>query len=139
MERKPHFLNQFVTELKEAGDYESDNKLGALWYNETGDCVMCLSANEGVIADRIDTYLTLFRSAIDQRVIGFQLKGIHGLMGEFEFSDAEVKARIDQGEIKAVMMLLFNSYRKNQTGAPREAEGYAEATSGLAALAGELV
>jgi len=81
MERKPHFLDEFVDELREKGELQSEAKLGTLWYNREGDCVMLLATNEGVVADRIDQYLTLYRSAVENdRVIGIQLKGIRGLM-----------------------------------------------------------
>ena len=139
MERKPHFLDEFVAELKKLGEFESESQRDGLRYNEHGDCIMYLSVNEAVVADRIDEFLTLYRSAIDERAIGFQLKGIQALMGEFDFTHAEVKAKIEQSEVKAVMMLLFNSIRKNPKADKRILEGYAEAGNGLTNLVAETV
>ena len=46
------------------------------WYNPYGDCLVYKMANEAAIADRIDELLTVYRSAEDNRPIGFQIKGV---------------------------------------------------------------
>ena len=72
MERKPHFLDNHIEELVRSGEYVSDDSLHRFWYNAAGDCIVFLTANEGVVADRVDEYLTLYRSAVDNRVVGPQ-------------------------------------------------------------------
>lgn len=130
MERKPHFLDEHVEKLRAAGELFPERKAGTLWYNRDGDCVVYLSVNEGVVADRIDEYLTLYHSAVDERVIGFQLKGIRAMMDEFDFELASVRAEIERDEVRRVtmnMMLL----RSLMTGPDtrQRLEGYAEAAT----------
>jgi hypothetical protein len=140
MEQERHFLDEFVEGLKASGKYESESKPGVPWYNRHGDCVMYLSVDEGVVADRIDEYLTLYRSAVDERVIGFQLKGIKALMGEFDYDLAKVEAEIEQDEVRKVTMnlMFLKSIIKRPTTRKR-LMGYAEAISSVPALEGDLV
>ena len=50
------------------------------WYNPYGDCVVYQTVNEAIYADRLDSLTTLYRSAIDDRVIGFQIKGVKEIL-----------------------------------------------------------
>ncbi|MBI1320578.1 MAG: hypothetical protein GC168_16770 [Candidatus Hydrogenedens sp.] len=134
MDREPHFLDAYVEELKQEPDWESTDRIGAPWYNAHGDCVMFITVNEGVVADRIDEYLTLYRSALDNRAIGFQLKGIHALLNEFGYDVARIRTALDQDEVAAVelSMMLFSSYTKRPETQKRKL-GYAEAACQLPA------
>ena len=128
MEREPHFLDAHVEQLKQSGEYVSDDALHKFWYNAPGDCVVFLTANEGVVADRVDEYLTLYRSAVDSRAIGFQLKGIKGIMQEFDYDMAQAMTEIENDEISAVTLnfaFLMSYERKPMTMSRRK--GYAEA------------
>ena len=53
------------------------------WYNPYGDCIQYLIADEAPVADRIDDILTIYRSAIDNRPIGYQIKDVLALIKEF--------------------------------------------------------
>ena len=50
------------------------------WYNPYGDCIEYQTEDDEVYADRIDSLITLHRSVTDDRVIGFQINGIGGLL-----------------------------------------------------------
>jgi hypothetical protein len=52
------------------------------WYNSHGDCLEYVLANEGIVGDRIDEVITIYRSLVDRRPIGFQIKGISALLKE---------------------------------------------------------
>lgn len=90
------------------------------WYNEYGDCVQCLCANEAVIADRIDGIFTLYRSAIDDRVIGFQVKGITALMDLLGCDKAAVAAKTRQGKVVSVMLLILAALKRSEMTATRK-------------------
>lgn len=45
-----------------------------LWYNPYGGYFECTMRNEGIIAAPVGEVLTLYRSAVDDRVIGFQIR-----------------------------------------------------------------
>jgi hypothetical protein len=130
MDREPHFLDDYVEELKASGKIPSEEKAGTVWYNPYGDCFMFLSVNEGVISDRIDEYLTIYRSAIDSRAIGFQLKGINALLEEFDIDIARVRAEIERDEVKTVTLslILLKSYGRFAP-TQRRVMGYAEAVT----------
>lgn len=53
------------------------------WYNPYGQCIVCQIADEAVVADRVDGTLTLYRSAIDNRVIGYQIEGVWDILKKF--------------------------------------------------------
>lgn len=128
MEREPHFLDEHVAGLKHSGEYASDDGLDKIWYNPHGDCVVFLTANEGVVADRVDEYLTLYRSANDDRVIGFQLKGIRAMMQEFDYNLAQASAEIENNGISAVTLsfAFLLSYERERITLSRR-RGYAQA------------
>ena len=84
------------------------------WYNEHGDCVVYKSANEATCAERIDSILTLYRSAIDDRVIGFQIKGVAALMREFGLAGMSIHAETDRDEVVSVSMLLLAAVRASK-------------------------
>ncbi len=137
MEREPHFLDEYVKELQESGDYVSDEIVGSIWFNPAGDCAMFLSVNEGVIAERIDEYLTIYQSANDDRTIGFQIKGVLGLLAEFGYDAAQIDAVIDENdEVSKVTlnMLLLKSYESRPITVSRR-KAYAEAMTSLPTLA----
>jgi hypothetical protein len=86
-----------------------------------GDCVVFQMADEAIVADRIDEVLTIYRSAVDDRTIGFQIKGIAAIIKKFGLDGLIVESQSDAGRVKSVsvMALLLvahdqgprNSYR----------------------------
>ena len=67
-------------------------------YNRQGDCIVHKIANEAVVADRIDGLLTLYRSAIDGRVIGYEIKGVLALLRKFGWDGIAVECSSDDQE-----------------------------------------
>ena len=53
------------------------------WYNPDGDCIVYKTVNEAIVADRIDGVLTVFRSAIDNRPIGYKIKDVKAIIRTF--------------------------------------------------------
>jgi len=79
------------------------------WYNPYGDCVVYQCVPEARIAERVDGILTLYRSAIDRRVIGFQIKGVQAIMEKFDFDALALRSTEHEGRIVriAVVMLVL--------------------------------
>ncbi|HUW30135.1 MAG TPA: hypothetical protein VM223_00825 [Planctomycetota bacterium] len=49
-------------------------------YNEFGDCIDYRTSGETAYRDRLNSLITLYRSMEDDRVIGFQIKGVTALL-----------------------------------------------------------
>jgi len=78
-----HFLDDFVHEMeKESGEGTPEARLEP-WYNKYGDCIVYQTVGEAVVADRVGELLTIYRSAIDERPIGFQIKGVMAMIQKF--------------------------------------------------------
>ena len=84
------------------------------WYNPDGDCIVFQMANEAIVADRIDEILTLYRSAIDRRPIGFQIKGVHALIQKFGVDGLELESVTSDHEVKSISVtaLLLAAYEE---------------------------
>ena len=82
------------------------------WYNPDGDCIVYKMANEASIADRIDELLTIYRSAVDNRPIGFQIKGIGAILRKFGLAGFAVASESDAESVKSVSIaaLLLAAY-----------------------------
>ena len=70
-----HFLNKYVEGEK---GFKAEP-----WYNAIGDCIEYRTINEAVIADRIDEKLTIYRSAISDRPIGFKIKDVQAILSKY--------------------------------------------------------
>lgn len=95
------------------------------WYNPYGDCIIYRTANEAIVADRIDELLTIYRSALDDRPIGFQIKGMRAIIHKFKLAGlATIVSETANGQILAISVsaLLFAAYlEKPETPERREA------------------
>jgi hypothetical protein len=82
------------------------------WYNPHGDCIVYQTANEAVVADRIDELLTVYRSAVDNRAIGFQIKGVQAIIRKFGLDGLAVMTDADGTEVKSISIaaLLLAAY-----------------------------
>ena len=69
-------------------------------------------ADEAVVADRIDNFLTIYRSAVDNRPVGFQIKGVAAIIREFGLQGFLVSMEEDSHELKRVSVaaLLLAAY-----------------------------
>jgi len=82
------------------------------WYNPHGDCIVFQMADEAVVADRIDELLTIYRSALDNRPIGYQIKGVAAIIKEFGLDGLTVEAESDAKVVRriSVRLLLLAAY-----------------------------
>ncbi len=84
------------------------------WYNPYGDCIVYQMADEAVVADRVDGLLTVYNSAVDNRPIGFQIKGVHAIINKFGLDGLAVESRADADGVKSVSIgaLLLAAYEE---------------------------
>jgi len=84
------------------------------WYNPYGDCVTHKMADEAIVADRVDEWLTVYNSAVDNRPIGFQIKGVHAIITKFGLDGLAVSWELDTKSVKSisVAMLLLAAYEQ---------------------------
>lgn len=82
------------------------------WYNPFGDCIVYHMANEAIVADRIDEILTIYRSAIDNCSIGYQIKGVYALIRKFGWDGLACRHETSDGEVTSVSIaaLLLAAY-----------------------------
>ena len=114
-----HFLNDFVSG---SSKFRSEP-----WYNSDGDCIIYQTADEAVVADRIDEFLTVYRSAQDNRPIGFQIKGVQAIINKFGLEALAVSVE-DTGERItkiSVTAILLAAYEQG-AGTLRRRQAYAE-------------
>lgn len=97
----PHFLADHV-------DGEPGFEAG-LRYNPYGDCLECTTKNEGVAADRIDEVFTLYRSAVDEQVIGFQIKGVGAICEMLDADAIRVEVRAQNQVVRHVRVELVGT------------------------------
>jgi hypothetical protein len=115
-----HFLNHLV-----AGENREPSRP---WYNAAGDCIVYQMADEAIVADRIDEVLTIYRSAITDKPIGYEIKGVMALTRRFGWEGILVKSQHDAGELKAVSLsaLLLVAYEQGPK-TMRRRRAYADA------------
>lgn len=103
---KKHFLADLV---KDQGQPEFRPEP---WYNPYGDCIVFQMVDEAVVADRVDDLLTIYRSVVDSRPIGFQIKGVAAIIKKFGLDGMVVTSETDAGSVKSVSVkaLLLVAY-----------------------------
>jgi hypothetical protein len=77
------------------------------WYNPYGDCVVYKIADEATVAERVDGLLTIYRSADDDRPIGFQIKGVRAIINRFGLEGLAFTSEIDAKSVKSVSIALL--------------------------------
>ncbi|NLE60658.1 MAG: hypothetical protein GX616_20120 [Planctomycetes bacterium] len=84
------------------------------WYNPYGDCIVYQMADEAVVADRVDELLTVYNSAIDNRPIGFQIKGVAGMIRKLGLAGLAVRSQADTQSVKSISIsaLLLAAYEE---------------------------
>lgn len=100
------------------------------WYNPHGDCIIYQTADEAVVRDRVDELLTIYRSAVDNRPIGFQVKGVMAIIRKFGLYGIAVESESKGDRIKSVSLaaLLLAAYENGPMNLRRR-EAYAGAMS----------
>jgi len=86
------------------------------WYNPHGDCVVYKMADEAVVADRVDELLTVYNSAVDDRPIGFQIKGVGAIIRKLGLDGLAVESKADAGGVKSISIvaLLLAAYEEGK-------------------------
>ncbi len=84
------------------------------WYNPYGDCITYKMADEAVVADRVDEWLTVYNSAVDNRPIGFQMKGVHAIITKFGVDGLAVSWKSNAQGVKSISVatLLLAAYEQ---------------------------
>lgn len=123
-----HFLNDFVKQhggSPQEGLHKGDH---APWYNQYGDCIEFQTVHHAIVADRIDEYLTIYKSAVDNEPIGFKIKDVQALIKKYGCSGMEIKATVSGHRLLSVTALLLNAFRDLPQTINR-LEGYTKALS----------
>jgi len=75
-----YHLNKFLKEVKSRSDFGSCKDEIRPWYNPVGDYIEFQATNEEFIADRIDDYLTIYKSIDNNQPTGFKIKDVQALI-----------------------------------------------------------
>lgn len=76
------------------------------WYNRYGDCIEYQTEQVATVGDRIDSYLTIYRSAETNDPIGFQLEDVSALMKKNEADLCGVRWTMHEKNLVSVSYLL---------------------------------
>jgi len=103
-----HFLADMM-----AGEGKSEFRAEP-WYNPHGDCLVYKIADEAVVAERIDELLTVYHSAVDNRPIGFQIKGVHAIIRKLGLDGLAVASQAKAGAVQRISIaaLLLAAYEE---------------------------
>lgn len=98
------------------------------WYNPYGDCIVYKMVDEAAVADRIDDLLTIYRSAEDNRPIGFQIKGVAAIIKKFGLLGLAVSPEVDKLSMTSVSIaaVILAAYEEGAATISRR-NGYATA------------
>ena len=124
------FLEKIVHSIDPSTKKGSHNSQREPWYNSHGDCIQFKTVNEAIVAERIDNYLTIYRSAISNEPIGFQIKDIQKLLQKYGCTGIEVEAKVKGQRLIRVTGLLLYAYQSESPTINR-VSGYMSAISAL--------
>jgi hypothetical protein len=99
-----HFLNQYVEGEK--------GFLAEPWYNALGDCIEYHTVNEAVVADRIDEKLTIYRSVITNKPIGFKLKDVRAILSKYGCPGLAVMSLEQNTTLISIAAILLAAYEE---------------------------
>ena len=121
-----HFLDDFIRKIDPDAKKGSHEDVREIWYNSYGDCIEFLTTNEAVVTDRIDDYLTIYRSAKSDEPIGFKMKDIHALIRKYGYDVIAVGAAVTDNKLICVTALLLSAF-KDLTPTINRTRGYTTA------------
>jgi hypothetical protein len=103
------------------------------WYNSDGDCIEFRTKHEAFVADRVDEYLTVYRSIDAKEPIGFQLKDVRVLVKQYGALSLNLKAEVSGTTLisVSVSMLLLAAYESSPVSIARR-QGYASVSAAYA-------
>jgi hypothetical protein len=117
-----HFLRDFVSGPK---GIEPEP-----WYNSAGDCIICQTTDEPMVAKRVDNVLTVYHSLSTGKTIGYEIKGVKAIINKFGLEGISVECKQREREVIEISLtaLLLAAYEQGpQTISRRKA--YADAFS----------
>ena len=124
------FLQDIANSLGIKGEAGSEQEHPSFWYNTQGDCIEFQTVDEAIVADRIDDYLTLFRTVDKREVVGFKIKGVKSLInilgGYVGFSAAG-----EGKKVAHVSVILMQAAQTEDKPTFKRITGYAEAVRTL--------
>lgn len=109
-----HFLDKLMHELDPNAKKGSHTGQEVPWYNVYGDCIQFQTANVAVVAERIDYYLTIYRSAENNQPIGFQIKDVLRLIQKYGSTGIDIWREVEREKLIHVSWLLLNAFRSDQ-------------------------
>ena len=127
-----NFLSRVILLAQEIGKIDKNAKLGShkdknqIWYNASGDCIQFQTVHDAIVAERIDEYLTIYRSAVNNQPIGFQLKDVKALINKYRFEGIVVKASVSEDALVSATSLLVRILTDSVPSIGRR-DGYTEA------------
>jgi len=97
-----HFLDKYI---------EGEKGFQAkAWYNAIGDCIEYQTVNEAIVADRIDEKLTIYRSVITNKPVGFKIKDVQAILSKYGYDGLAV-LHLEQGTtLISIAALLLAAY-----------------------------
>lgn len=105
-----------------------------IWYNSFGDCIEFQTEDVAIVADRIDAFLTIYRSEKNNTAIGFQLKDVKSLMEKHGCDMSIIRAGVLNNQLMSVVTILVKAYEHKPL-TIRKDSGYSEAIRNLLAQA----
>jgi hypothetical protein len=76
-------------------------------YTEVGDCIELFFSDEDFHADRVDCWLTVYRSFGDGRVIGFLLKNVKTLLSAFASLGLDCRVLRQGSKVQLLSLIAF--------------------------------
>jgi hypothetical protein len=125
---KQQLTDYLAKQGKPTGEHAGDLQL---WYNPDGDCVEYQTEQVAIVADRIDNYLTIYRSAETNAPIGFQLKDVSALMKKHQ-SSIKVQWKTQDQRLLSVSAILLAAIEDGFPFTIKRREGYQQALRNLA-------
>ena len=107
-----NFLKELMSKFCNGEELGSHRNELHIRYNEDGDCVQFQTDHVAIVRQRIDEYLTLYKSAESDKVIGFQLKDIKALVNKYECDSFTVKAAVHNKLLMSITTLLLKAFSK---------------------------
>lgn len=131
MSDEAQFFNDIEQLIEPGAQRGSHRDRIEFWYNAKGDYIEFQTVDEAVVADRIDDYLTIYRSLEKREAIGFKIKGVKALMNIAGGEAVEVTASHEGKAVISVRVLLLKALTADAA-TFRRTRGYADAIPTLA-------
>ena len=113
-----HLLNKYVVGEK---GFKAEP-----WYNSIGDCIEYNTTNEAVVADRIDEKLTIYRSLLTNKPIGFKIKDVRAILQRYSYEGLAIMSVEKNNVLISIAAIILAAYEQGVPSVKRRL-AYAEA------------